>query len=60
MAVVVEIFTNQPKDQFAIQIPLSGKLNDPKTSTWPAIFSIVAQCFRQSANQTVEDNARGN
>jgi hypothetical protein len=45
VAVVVEIFTNQPKDQFATKIPLEGNLEDIETSTWPALAGIVRNAF---------------
>ncbi len=32
----MEIFENQPKDQFAFRIPIEGNLDDPDRGTWAA------------------------
>ena len=42
---VIEIFTNQRKDQFATQINLEGDLNHPKTDTWSIIYGVFHNAF---------------
>ncbi|MDF2368220.1 DUF748 domain-containing protein [Sneathiella sp.] len=44
----VEIFENQPKDQFAIRIPVEGKLDDPEEDLWSAFISIFSNAFGQA------------
>ncbi|MEX1035919.1 MAG: DUF748 domain-containing protein [Sneathiella sp.] len=41
----VELFENQPKDQFAIRIPIEGNLNDPEGDLWSAFISISSNAF---------------
>lgn len=48
VAAVVELFTNQRKDQFATRIPLSGNLNNIKTDTLATIVGIIRNAFIQS------------
>lgn len=45
VAVVVQVFTNLPKDQFATKIPLEGNLDNIDTDTWSAIAGIVRNAF---------------
>jgi len=42
---VVEIFENQPKDQFATKVPLEGNLNDPDAGILPTIWNIFSNAF---------------
>lgn len=44
-AVLIEVFTNQPKDQFATKVPLSGNLEHIQTSFWPALGAIFRNAF---------------
>lgn len=45
VSVVVEIFTNQPKDQFATKVPLEGNLEQVDTDTWTALGGIIRNAF---------------
>jgi len=45
VAAVVELFTNQRKDQFATKIPLEGDLGNVDTDTWSAIGGIIHNAF---------------
>lgn len=45
VSLVVEIFTNQPHDQFATKIPLEGNLNDIKSDTLVALGGIIRNAF---------------
>lgn len=42
---VTEIFENQPRDQFATQVPLEGDLNDLEAGVFPAIWNIFRNAF---------------
>ncbi len=45
VSVIIEIFTNHPKDQFATKIKLEGRLDNISTDTWSAISGIVRNAF---------------
>lgn len=45
VATVVQVFTNQPRDQFATRIPLEGNVGNIKTNTWVALAGIVRNAF---------------
>lgn len=51
---VVEIFENQPKDQFATKVPLSGNLNELDAETWPSIWNIVKNAFIDAFSKELE------
>lgn len=57
-AIVVEVFSNQSKDQFAMQIPISGRIDKPETSTWTTIVSIVRNAFVQSFSNSIKDELK--
>lgn len=45
VAMVSEVFENQPEDQFASQIPLNGNVNNVDTGIWPAVWNIFRNAF---------------
>ena len=45
VSAVVELFENQPKDQFAIRVPIEGDLSDPEGDIWSSIISIFSNAF---------------
>lgn len=47
-SVFVELFQNQPKDQFALRIPIEGKLDNPDQDLWSAFLSIFSNAFGQA------------
>lgn len=54
VATVVELFTNQSKDQFATKIPLSGNLNNVQTDGFATIAGIIRNAFIQSFRKGFE------
>lgn len=44
-SVVVEIFENQPTDQFATRVELQGDLNNPQTNFWSTLGGIINNAF---------------
>lgn len=58
VATVVEIFTNQPNDQFATRVPLEGKLDKISTDTWATIGGILRNAFIESMKRGVEDSVK--
>lgn len=51
---LTEIFENQPKDQFASQVPLEGDLNDPEAGVFPAIWNIFRNAFLEAFSKQTE------
>ncbi len=41
----IELFENQPQDQFAARVPIEGDLGDPDQDMWAAFFSIFKNAF---------------
>ena len=52
---VMEIFENQPKDQFATKVPMQGDLSEPNTSIVPALWTILRNAFIEALNKSVDD-----
>jgi hypothetical protein len=44
-SVLLEIFQNQPHDQFATKVPLSGSVEDIQTAFWPTLGGIFRNAF---------------
>lgn len=44
-SVFLEIFENQPTDQFAMRIPIEGNLNSPDRDMWSGFISIFSNAF---------------
>ena len=51
----MEIFENQPKDQFATKVPMEGDLSNPDTAILPAIWTIFRNAFINALNKSVDD-----
>jgi hypothetical protein len=50
------VFRNQPQDQVATRIPISGRLDDPHLSTVRAIVGIVRNAFIQAIRPGLEQD----
>lgn len=44
-AFFLELFQNQPRDQFATKVPLTGHLTKVGTETWPTIVGVFRNAF---------------
>jgi hypothetical protein len=55
---VIEIFTNQSKDQFATKVPLSGNLGHVETSIWPTLGGIVRNAFFEAFRKGTDDEIK--
>lgn len=42
---VIELFENQPKDQFATKIPIQGSLDNPDIDIWTTIGGVLSNAF---------------
>ncbi len=51
---VTEIFENQPKDQVATEIPISGKFDDPEIGVWSTIGGLLKNAFIQALVPGIE------
>ncbi len=52
---VMEIFTNQSKDQFATQVQLEGNLSDPQTNFWSTLTGIFRNAFVRAYSNTIKE-----
>jgi hypothetical protein len=57
-SVVIEIFTNQRKDQFATQIDLEGDINHPQTDTWSAIYGIIRNAYVKAFSRNIANELK--
>ena len=57
-AIVMEVFQNQPKDQFATKIPLDGNLENVQTEVLPTIGNIIYNAFVQAFSKGTDDEIR--
>ncbi|MEM9855731.1 MAG: DUF748 domain-containing protein [Bacteroidota bacterium] len=51
---VIEIFENQKKDQFATKIPFQGDLANPKTKVFPTLWNIFSNAFIEAFDKTTD------
>ncbi len=51
---IIKIFSNQQKDQFATEVPLSGSLNDLNVGVFPALVNILKNAFVEAFNKELE------
>lgn len=51
---VAEIFENQPKEQIATRIPLSGSFKDPEADIWSTIGTLFKNAFIQALIPGIE------
>lgn len=52
-SVVLEIFSNQSKDQVATQIQLEGNIDNPQTNFWSTLNGILRNAFVKAYSNTV-------
>jgi hypothetical protein len=55
VSVVLEIFSNQSKDQVATQIKLEGNIDSPETDFWSTIGGILHNAFVQAYSNTIKE-----
>lgn len=60
VAAVVEIFTNQRKDQFATKIPLTGNLENIDTDIWSTLSGIVRNAFIKAFSNALDSDIKFN
>lgn len=52
---ILEIFENQGKDQFATKVPLKGDLENPKTKVFTAVWNIFKNAFIQALSKDTDN-----
>lgn len=52
---LMEIFTNQKRDQFAARIPISGSREEVAIGSWSTIGSVLSNAFIQALSPKFED-----
>lgn len=50
----IEIFSNQPHDQFATRIEIEGTVDNPQTNIWSTIGGILSNAFVQAFSQSTD------
>lgn len=53
---VVQLFTNQPKDQFATKVEFSGKFSKPEVDVVSAIFAVLRNAFIQALRPSLDND----
>jgi len=51
---VTQIFRNQPRDQLATRVPMSGEIDDPEIGIFSTIWNIFRNAFVEAFEQSVE------
>ena len=54
--VVVELFTNQPRDQFATKVELQGELGNVDTNIWSTVSGIVRNAFFEAVKRGFDND----
>jgi hypothetical protein len=54
VAVVAELFENQPADQLATRIPLRGEFGDPEADVITAIFNVLQNAFVTAFSHSID------
>ena len=52
---LLEIFENQPEDQFATKVPFSGNIDNPDTGFLPAIWNIFSNAFIEAFSKNTDN-----
>jgi hypothetical protein len=54
VAGATELLENQPKDQFATQVPLAGSFENPRAGIWPTVGSLLRNAFLQALRPSLD------
>lgn len=53
---VVEVFSNQPKDQFATKVELNGRFSKPDVDVVNAIFAVLRNAFIEALKPSLDND----
>jgi hypothetical protein len=59
IAFLATLFKNRPRDELALNIPVSGTFDDPDVDTWSAVGSLLRNMFVRSLLPHSEENGNG-
>ena len=51
-----EALENQPADQLATRVPLSGTVENPETEFWPTFVNVLRNAFVEAFAQRLENS----
>ncbi len=54
-SVLLQVFENTPRDQFATKVPLSGSLDSIQTSIWPTLGGIFRNAFIEAFSKGTDN-----
>lgn len=54
VGLVKEVGENQPRDQVATQVPITGNVNQPDTDVWATITNTLKNAFIEAFNKGIE------
>ncbi len=57
---LLEVFSNQPHDQFATKVPLTGSLDHIKTKFWPTLGGIFRNAFVEAFSKGTDGDIEFN
>lgn len=57
---LLEIFSNQPNDQFATKVPLTGTLSNVQTEFWPTLGGIFRNAFVKALSKGTDGEVEFN
>ena len=52
---LMQVFENQPRDQFATKVPFNGNLDNPDTKIWPTIGNIFRNAFIKAFTKDTDE-----
>lgn len=59
-SIFIELFENQPTDQFAMRIPIEGNLKQPDRDMWSGFLSIFKNAFSGAFSQSEDGSVKFN
>lgn len=54
-SLMLEVFENQGRDQFATRVPYTGRIDNPETQIWPTLVNILRNAFVEAFKKQVDD-----
>lgn len=54
-----EAVENQPRDQIATVVPISGNVNQPNTDNWKTFVNVLKHAFINAFNKGIEGKIQG-
>ncbi|MGV3771834.1 MAG: DUF748 domain-containing protein [Verrucomicrobiales bacterium] len=56
VAGAMKLFKNQPQDQVATKIPISGSFDQPEVQIWTTVVNVLKNAFIQAFSPTVDES----